>query len=339
MRNSKSSSTSHPSPDMQLSQFRTQSHQVKESNQTHRFGAVGFSDKEQHRIGEILSRQLGSDIVAQRRGAGGSRVHYLEGHRAIDLANQTFGFCGWGSSIIELQTDFCDQLKKGKWSAGVTAIVRVELKDGCFHEDVGYGVANNLSSKGDALQKAKKSAVTDATKRALRLFGQFLGNCVYDKNHTKSLRSGQNKVTVMPGEGCERTLNGKGSTNCNRSNVFNGAPQNKHDSYPKKPLSIDKACFISVKVPKYESLRQQQQQQKQQEQNSVSKERPSFENNTKTSSSNNPLPDKSTKENYIIENYNFDEFDDDDDALFANMQCTPTEVNSTERVEKKQRLS
>ena len=31
---------------------------------------------------------------------------------------------------------------------GVSAFVRVELKDGTYHEDVGYGVSEGMRSKG-----------------------------------------------------------------------------------------------------------------------------------------------------------------------------------------------
>lgn len=35
-----------------------------------------------------------------------------------------------------------------------------------------------MKSKGMALEKARKEAISDARKRALRLFGNGLGNCV-----------------------------------------------------------------------------------------------------------------------------------------------------------------
>lgn len=57
------------------------------------------------------------------------------------------------------------------------------LRDGTFHEDVGYGMCEH-KNKGDAIEKAKKEAVSDARKRALRLFGNALGNSVYDREHT-----------------------------------------------------------------------------------------------------------------------------------------------------------
>lgn len=74
-----------------------------------------------------------------------------------------------------------EQNKNGKWNVGIAATIRVTLKDGSFHEDVGYGTMENGSSKGIVFEKARKEAATDALKRALRLYGNCLGNCVYDK--------------------------------------------------------------------------------------------------------------------------------------------------------------
>ena len=44
----------------------------------------------------------------------------------------------------------------GKFSVGVSAIVRVQLKDGSFHEDIGYGLSDNQRTKGAAIEMAKK---------------------------------------------------------------------------------------------------------------------------------------------------------------------------------------
>jgi DNA repair and recombination protein RAD52 len=40
----------------------------------------------------------------------------------------------------------------------------------------------NGRTKGQVFEKAKKEGTTDALKRALRSFGNVLGNCVYDKD-------------------------------------------------------------------------------------------------------------------------------------------------------------
>jgi DNA repair and recombination protein RAD52 len=68
-----------------------------------------------------------------------------------------------------------------KVSLGLSVIVRVTLRDGTYHEDIGYGEMENCKGKGAAFHKAKKEATTDALKRALRNFGNVLGNCIYDK--------------------------------------------------------------------------------------------------------------------------------------------------------------
>jgi recombination DNA repair RAD52 pathway protein len=39
--------------------------------------------------------------------------------------------------------------------------------------------------------------VSDALKRALRLFGNGLGNCIYDKDYTKDINSGQLKIEPL----------------------------------------------------------------------------------------------------------------------------------------------
>lgn len=96
------------------------------------------------------------------------------------------------------------------------------LQDGAYHEDVGYGVSEGLRSKALSLEKARKEAVTDGMKRALkycmlcflwlpeidslvysprfsciftdiwiiclcvfllRCFGNALGNCILDKEY------------------------------------------------------------------------------------------------------------------------------------------------------------
>jgi DNA repair and recombination protein RAD52 len=43
---------------------------------------------------------------------------------------------------------------------------------------------------GIAIENAKKEAVSDARKRCLRVFGNALGNCIYDKEHIKKVSEG-----------------------------------------------------------------------------------------------------------------------------------------------------
>ncbi|XP_057878963.1 DNA repair protein RAD52 homolog [Melospiza georgiana] len=97
-----------------------------------------------------------------------------------------FGFNGWAHSVTQQNVDFVD-LNNGRFYVGVCAFVRVQLKDGSYHEDVGYGVSEGLKSKALSLEKARKEAVTDGLKRALKCFGNALGNCILDKDYLRAV--------------------------------------------------------------------------------------------------------------------------------------------------------
>lgn len=122
--------------------------------------------------------------MSSRAGPGGQKVHYLAAEKCIQLANEIFGFNGWSSQIMDVQVDFVDENPTTlKVSLGLSVIVRVTLKDGTFHEDIGYGHMENAKGKAAAFEKAKKEGTTDALKRALKNFGNVLGNCIYDKEY------------------------------------------------------------------------------------------------------------------------------------------------------------
>lgn len=71
-------------------------------------------------------------------------------------------------------------------------------------KDVGYGHIENCKGKAAAFEKAKKEGTTDALKRALRNFGNILGNCVYDKDYVArvtKLKVAPVRSAVSPGTG------------------------------------------------------------------------------------------------------------------------------------------
>ncbi|KAF1921705.1 hypothetical protein BDU57DRAFT_592438 [Ampelomyces quisqualis] len=136
-----------------------------------------------------LNKQLGPEYISTRPGNGGGKVAYLEGNKAIALANEVFGFNGWSSSLGQVQIDYVDEGQNGKISLGLSIVVRITLKDGTYHEDVGYGSIENGKGKAASFEKAKKEAATDGLKRALRTFGNVLGNCLYDKEYLKKVQA------------------------------------------------------------------------------------------------------------------------------------------------------
>lgn len=61
-------------------------------------------------------------------------------------------------------------------------------------QDIGYGCIENAKTKAMAFEKAKKEAATDGLKRALRTFGNVLGNCLYNQEYLKEVQ----KIKVKP---------------------------------------------------------------------------------------------------------------------------------------------
>ncbi|KAI8069731.1 rad52-like protein [Gongronella butleri] len=138
---------------------------------------------------EYLKKSLGPEFVSRRPGPGGTDISYISGHSAINLANEVFGYDGWSSEVRETKVDFEDIDSDGRISVGMASKVRVTLACGAFREDWGSGAAENMRNKAAAFDKARKSSTTDGLKRALHLFGNMLGNCLYDKNYLQSIRS------------------------------------------------------------------------------------------------------------------------------------------------------
>lgn len=154
-----------------------------------------WTAKEIATIASKLDKQLGPEYISSRSGPGGSRVHYLTAEKVIGLANEVFGFNGWSSSIQNIQVDFADENPQTqRVSIGLSVIVRITLRDGTYHEDIGYGSIENAKGKAMAFEKAKKEGTTDGMKRALRSFGNVLGNCIYDTDYVKQVT----KVKAQP---------------------------------------------------------------------------------------------------------------------------------------------
>ncbi|NWY65120.1 RAD52 protein, partial [Erithacus rubecula] len=150
------------------------------------FGQYQYTASEHRAIQHALRQRLGPDYISSRQAGGGQKVCYIEGHKVISLANEMFGFNGWAHSVTQQNVDFVD-LNNGRFYVGVCAFVKVQLKDGSYHEDVGYGVSEGLKSKALSLEKARKEAVTDGLKRALKCFGNALGNCILDKDYLRAV--------------------------------------------------------------------------------------------------------------------------------------------------------
>ena len=57
-----------------------------------------------------------------------------------------------------------------------------------------------MRSKALSIEKARKEAVTDALKRALKSFGNVLGNCLSDKEYLKFVGGMDKTPMIYPKE-------------------------------------------------------------------------------------------------------------------------------------------
>ncbi|NXJ59590.1 RAD52 protein, partial [Rostratula benghalensis] len=175
-----------PESQGKVSENHTGSNSSSTSSSVACFGQYQYTANEYQAIQHALRQRLGPEYISSRQAGGGQKVCYIEGHKVISLANEMFGFNGWAHSVTQQNVDFVD-LNNGRFYVGVCAFVKVQLKDGSYHEDVGYGVSEGLKSKALSLEKARKEAVTDGLKRALKCFGNALGNCILDKDYLRAV--------------------------------------------------------------------------------------------------------------------------------------------------------
>ncbi|KAK9478608.1 Rad52/22 family double-strand break repair protein-domain-containing protein [Lipomyces japonicus] len=142
-----------------------------------------WSEERVQELQAKLDRHLGPEFISSRAGPGGKSISYISGATVINIANDVFGFNGWSTEIKSVTVNFVDENRDGRVNMSVSVIMRITLRDGTFHEDVGNGHLENAKSKAMAFEKCKKQATTDAMKRALRRFGNATGNCLYDQSY------------------------------------------------------------------------------------------------------------------------------------------------------------
>ena len=105
-----------------------------------------------------LNQRLGPEYISTRPGGNGMKLTYTEGWKVINLANEVFGFNGWSTAVVNVTCDFADyDPKTQRHSIGIAAIVRVTLRDGVYHEDIGYGMMENSKSKAAAFDKVRRT--------------------------------------------------------------------------------------------------------------------------------------------------------------------------------------
>lgn len=136
-----------------------------------------------------LDQKVSKDQTLKRPGPGNTALTYLPAYQAIRNSNQVFGPDGWACEIKSLDsTEKLETIGNKKEYLCISKCIMKVFAMGTFHEDVGHGNAR-MPSPEMAREKAEKEAVSDARKRALKNFGEYLGNSLYDKKHLADLSS------------------------------------------------------------------------------------------------------------------------------------------------------
>lgn len=132
---------------------------------------------------EMLQAKLPATAVKTRT-QGGQSVSYIDGHFAISQANDVFGPDGWSYETRAI-TEVARFVRPGKSGENTVIIYEAAVTVtalGVTRGDVGVGLCDSgLSGLAQGIEKARKEAVTDGIKRALRSFGPRFGLALYDK--------------------------------------------------------------------------------------------------------------------------------------------------------------
>lgn len=210
--------------DQQLLQDETKQQLAPRGN----FGETPFTATEFITIADQLNVPLARSETATRPGPGGVRLTYIEGWKVIQQANMIFGFNGWSSKVLSVDLRYIEEMPGRRYNCCVCATVRIILRDGTSREDRGGGVCEGMRSKGDALLKAEKEAVTDATKRALKNFGLRLGLSLYDRQYVREMNRTSSKpvyaASPVTPAGPRRSISAPGAQAA-RSGVRPSPPQ------------------------------------------------------------------------------------------------------------------
>lgn len=133
---------------------------------------------------EKLKAKLPTHAIRTRT-QGGQSVRYIEGYFAIRQANEVFGFDGWSYETRAI-TEVARFTRPGKTGENTVIIYEAAVTVtalGVDRSDVGIGVCDSgPNGLAQGIEKARKEAVTDGIKRALRSFGSRFGLALYDKS-------------------------------------------------------------------------------------------------------------------------------------------------------------
>lgn len=135
--------------------------------------ASGFNAAQVEQLGEMLK----ASNIKHRPGGGGKKLSYVSGDYVIATANRIFGFGKWGYHVLAKSHE-----TTGDGKEYYTADIELYVL-GCPFPFPGEGVGVPQNGTIEQHEKARKEAVTDALKRALRHFGDQFGLSLYNEDN------------------------------------------------------------------------------------------------------------------------------------------------------------
>jgi len=200
-------------------------------------------------VDRILGTKPLRHEICTRPGPGGKTLTYMGGDAVARTLNEVFGYDGWNLQVISVEMNHCE-LIQGKWTVAYTSHVRISV-DTTFREELGQGDSTDRS-KAAAASNAMKASVTDAIKRAARLFGDKLGNTLYGISFSKkdAPLTLAEALDLYDKERTERLrLCNVDPTTHNKEDHFNHATVVKHELHALHAHPTTMTCKSTLHLP------------------------------------------------------------------------------------------
>ncbi len=169
----------------ELNEIEENQNNEEEEEEEDTFGWELFTEEETKRIREKLEEKLTVNDVIVRGGFQGRKFVYITNDAVVSHANELFGKDGWRFQVIK-HSEIITSLPNGKSKISIRIFGQIMLKNGQFKKEFGFG--NHIGTLEDGWHLCYRSASSDCMKRCLRLFGSYLGNCLYSKEFADGLK-------------------------------------------------------------------------------------------------------------------------------------------------------
>ena len=165
-----------------------------------------------------LNEELDPSLIKSYEGPGKKTLYYIEAHAAISNANRIFKPANWGPRVLEGPTLHQVQItdrQTGQITAVheyYTALVAVYVYGRFISSDEGFGEVDEIHENTQTKmmlgmhEKARKGAISDGIKRALRILGKQFGNSLYGDGETGRESSAYASGPACPTHGAGRHI-------------------------------------------------------------------------------------------------------------------------------------